>query len=124
MVRLKDRKFNIKYDPYDNFNSSMVRLKVPLVCIYSITPTFQFQYGAIERIMPLFWRQCTRVFQFQYGAIESCTDTPAGRKISYFNSSMVRLKAPSIFSSLLFLIFQFQYGAIERNYELRSNYGQ
>ncbi len=27
MVRLKDRKFHIKYDPYDNFNSTMVRLK-------------------------------------------------------------------------------------------------
>ena len=36
------------------------------------------------------------VFQFQYGAIKSHPDETLGMKLTYFNSSMVRLKGNRI----------------------------
>ena len=54
---------------------------------------FQFQYGAIERVLVLELIALLTTFQFQYGAIESQVYTDADEIKQNFNSSMVRLKA-------------------------------
>ena len=97
-----------------NFNSSMVRLKAGRSSFWNRPwPPFQFQYGAIESLIPesvekmdfisipvwcdwkiaLPWAIANiHAFQFQYGAIESCNENYHNAAKSYFNSSMVRLK--------------------------------
>ena len=88
--------------------------------VISYVTSFQFQYGAIERVVYLFAILRLSLFQFQYGAIESLGSVfnqPASSK--YFNSSMVRLKEPVQNHSYNRFKFQFQYGAIER-----SNYSK
>ena len=51
-------------------------------------------------------------FQFQYGAIGSSIIGFQYSKLSYFNSSMVRLGGNGTPSILILALFQFQYGAI------------
>ncbi len=41
----------------------------------SLTFSFQFQYGAIEGIVPFETRAALTAFQFQYGAIEGASAT-------------------------------------------------
>ena len=53
---------------------------------------FQFQYGAIESITVEDRYYRPRKFQFQYGAIESKKSLTAPLFVLSFNSSMVRLK--------------------------------
>ena len=53
---------------------------------------FQFQYGAIERILELFPFAIRIMFQFQYGAIE---------------------RDVNVLDHIILSKFQFQYGAIE-----------
>ncbi len=50
----------------------MVRLRAALRLAKSTRVSFQFQYGAIERVQLDAENQGETEFQFQYGAIESC----------------------------------------------------
>ena len=116
MVRLKDYRNTIIVIVLGYFNSSMVRLKAYIIEDPIFFYTFQFQYGAIERGSCFRWRCYMRLFQFQYGAIERKIDKNDERiaeiisipvwcdwkknlqvlgcnPSTYFNSSMVRLKA-------------------------------
>ena len=94
MVRLKESKnVAIRIIAKQNFNSSMVRLKVDGTFSFLILPDgFQFQYGAIKSIRHVRTLLRTFLFQFQYGAIKRFYELAAKYKSIYFNSSMVRLK--------------------------------
>ena len=53
----------------------MVRLKGKFFALgLSNFPSFQFQYGAIERTLKTVRDYARKQFQFQYGAIERYTD--------------------------------------------------
>ena len=62
-------------------------------------PEFQFQYGAIERLLKAYRAGSITMFQFQYGAIESITVEDR-----YYRPRK----------------FQFQYGAIESKKSLTA----
>ena len=99
---------------FDDFNSSMVRLKA--FVFYRITGRdfkFQFQYGAIEGGVEEVIEATVKAFQFQYGAIEGKKTNVLTNNVYHFNSSMVRLKATGMTVPHSLPVFQFQYGAIE-----------
>ena len=92
MVRLKGVLFLCCKDSISsNFNSTMVRLKVPNTELILHNLLFQFHYGTIKR-SPLC---CSGLLPLN------------------FNSTMVRLKAAPKGCWLNLLIFQFHYGTIK-----------
>ena len=60
--------------------------------------SFQFQYGTIERFSPKGYSHVGSKFQFQYGTIERKEPYQHAIVHENFNSSMVRLKDPSIWA--------------------------
>ena len=77
MVRLRDQEEGKHLQEVDDFNSSMVRLRVVTSSrLASKVSLFQFQYGAIESDDYEVFFFSRMIFQFQYGAIESCSDNP------------------------------------------------
>ena len=93
MVRLKVRSNAGNVITFNDFNSSMVRLKDKNNFLYhAIKSSFQFQYGAIEGNSSIRWRFELKWFQFQYGAIEGMSPLMVSVPLNDFNSSMVRLK--------------------------------
>ena len=119
------------------FNSTMVRLKVPLFPCCRITVLyFNSTMVRLKDILPLPTMKKSKEFQFHYGTIKSCGGSRTWTCITYFNSTMVRLKVlvPFLyrscvshfnstmvrlkvtcrFSSETFALFQFHYGTIKR----------
>ena len=76
-----------------NFNSTMVRLKVALKRSKRRGWTaFQFHYGTIKSRDVLKYPKDAQAFQFHYGTIKSQNYLRSRGSVSYFNSTMVRLK--------------------------------
>ena len=57
--------------------------------------TFQYQYGAIKGNTAIGAASYTLLFQYQYGAIKGTLLLVSPFDLVYFNTNMVRLKAPS-----------------------------
>ena len=76
-------------------------------------PKFQFLYGAIKRFAGMYIPRTVYRFQFLYGAIKSPLSHLDVVSISYFNSSMVRLKGDVASNQYVSIWFQFLYGAIK-----------
>jgi len=92
MVRLEDTLITRLVVIHSNFNSSMVRLEALYTLAFICQSNrFQFQYGAIRRIIAPGKERLNFEFQFQYGAIRRYTYNEAGGDS---------------------FKFQFQYGAI------------
>ena len=76
-----------------NFNSNMVRLRVPHYSPrHAQFYIFQFQHGTIERLECYERGIHKTVFQFQHGTIESVELRTAFFEFYDFNSNMVRLR--------------------------------
>ena len=120
----------------------MVRLKASFFPFFFLLSLFQFHYGTIKRRVQYTEHQCVTGFQFHYGTIKSSLEMWYIRKIDYFNSTMVRLKAQHISNIALICvyfnstmvrlkvlslrwqavracIFQFHYGTIKRLYDCK-----
>ena len=80
---------------YISFNSSVVRLEVFCQCRNRQQTWFQFQCGAIGRLNPKKAVVVLYAFQFQCGAIGSNLSRARTKHDISFNSSVVRLEAPS-----------------------------
>ena len=70
MVRLKDLDIAQMSNDYNNFNSTMVRLKEFAEGGEVKAPKFQFHYGTIKSTMRNFVKKSSTVFQFHYGTIK------------------------------------------------------
>ncbi len=94
MVRLKAiEHFSLDVHE-DDFNSSMVRLKVSGSQCYNYSvEIFQFLNGAIKSSIRRNGAIPASVFQFLNGAIKSIYQANSYTSLLHFNSSMVRLKA-------------------------------
>ena len=70
MVRLKDHRRQRLPERKPSFNSKMVRLKAATNRKRRQRKKFQFQNGAIKRLVSSTGNTCAEMFQFQNGAIK------------------------------------------------------
>src|SRR5690625_1014837 len=114
MVRLRVVLDGMKFFAKQNFNSNMVRLRVRMFFGGSDTDIFQFQYGAIKRLVKQWEENKHKLFQFQYGAIKSQNDIQEleNNKVFQFQYGAIK-RAFSDKLSGGSPTFQFQYGAIK-----------
>ena len=73
----------------------MVRLRATQHLIRLAYFSFQFQYGAIKRLLKDSIALAALVFQFQYGAIKRAAFPEITADFLSFNSNMVRLREES-----------------------------
>ena len=97
----------------NNFNSTMVRLKVFLQIAITQIKQFQFHYGTIKRWQTLSSICLAWVFQFHYGTIKRICWRDNDYRLFDFNSTMVRLKGFCYIIYPCSPSFQFHYGTIK-----------
>ncbi len=105
MVRLKEFSHPKphRYFPRFQFHYGSVKSSVTLD-YFTFPYIFQFHYGSVKRAIANNYKFRLAEFQFHYGSVKrqpSLLKKPPRR---YFNSTMVRLKAASPFSSAIRLI--------------------
>ena len=114
MVRLKDLALCDALGRGYNFNSTMVRLKVDSNTYGPTSTKFQFHYGTIKSPYLLVDKFSGGSFQFHYGTIKRFFLLALLVLITYFNSTMVRLKVDlSRRTCFTAKVFQFHYGTIK-----------
>ena len=75
---------------------------------------FQFHYGTIKRDFSKTFASLSEPFQFHYGTIKRVVSPSPCIQSTYFNSTMVRLKAAQVAAGDAGSVFQFHYGTIKR----------
>ena len=105
-------------DIYENFNSTMVRLKELNWERYETKGfLFQFHYGTIKSVNEVVNTNLVSGFQFHYGTIKRKPTQGRTMRPTYFNSTMVRLKDRYGTGTAHRGEFQFHYGTIKRKKE-------
>ncbi len=92
MVRLKEA-FTVKFNKcLQNFNSTMVRLKVVALVAAIPVVVFQFHYGSVKRKSASTNVKNTENFNSTMVRLKVSTRMQNLKQSGYFNSTMVRLK--------------------------------